>query len=184
MVSFDTIPHAALLDRVGEKVADSRVLGLLEAYLTAKVMETAEGWTPEEGTPQGAVISPLLSNIYLDPLDHLMAGAGIEMVRYADDFVILCRSEAEARQALERVQALDGCGGTDAASGRRRGSWTPRSRGDLTFSVITSSGARKWPRRKSLAKFKDTIRAKTRRTNGQSLAGHHYEPEPDAARLV
>ena len=64
---FDTIPHAALLDRVREKVADSQVLELLAAYLTAKVMETAEGWTPEEGTPQGAVISPLLSNIYLDP---------------------------------------------------------------------------------------------------------------------
>ena len=71
---FDTIPHAALLDRVGEKVADSRVLGLLEAFLTAKVMETAVGWTPEEGTPQGSVISPLLCNIYLDPLDHLWRG--------------------------------------------------------------------------------------------------------------
>ena len=54
---FDTIPHAALLDRVGEKVVDSQVLGRLEAFLTAKVMETAEGWTPEEGTPQGAVMT-------------------------------------------------------------------------------------------------------------------------------
>ena len=72
----DTIPHAALLHRVREKVADRQVLGRLEAFLTAKVMETAEGWAPEEGTPQGAVVSPLLSNIYLDPLDHLMAKAG------------------------------------------------------------------------------------------------------------
>jgi len=82
---FDTIPHAALLDRVGEKVTDGRVLELLEAFLTQKVMETAEGWTPEEGTPQGAVISPLLSNIYLDPLDQRMTARGFEMVRYADD---------------------------------------------------------------------------------------------------
>jgi len=86
---FDTIPHAALLDRVREKVADGKVLGLVAAYLTAQVMETAKGWTPEGGTPQGAVISPLLSNIYLDPLDHLLAGKGYEMVRYAADFVIL-----------------------------------------------------------------------------------------------
>src|SRR5208282_5689050 len=69
---FDTIPHSALLARVREKVTDSQGLGLLEAFLTAKVMGTAEGWAPEEGTPQGAVISPLLSNLYLDPLDHLM----------------------------------------------------------------------------------------------------------------
>src|SRR5207253_7044737 len=81
---FDTIPHAALIDRVREKVTDGRVLELLRAFLTQKVMETAEGWTPEEGTPQGAVISPLLSNIYLDPLDHRMERSGVEMVRYAD----------------------------------------------------------------------------------------------------
>ena len=73
---FDTIPHAALLDRMREKVTDGKVLGLVEAFLTAKVMETAEGWTPEEGTPQGAVISPLLSNLYLDPLDRQMAEVG------------------------------------------------------------------------------------------------------------
>ena len=101
---FDTIPHAALINRVKEKVADGRVLELLEAFLTQRVMETAEGWAPEEGTPQGAVISPLLSNIYLDPLDQQMARQGFEMVRYADDFVILCRSEAEARAALARCK--------------------------------------------------------------------------------
>jgi RNA-directed DNA polymerase len=79
---FDTIPHSARSDRVQEKVADSRVLELLQAFLTQKVMETAEGWTPEEGTPQCAVVSPLLSNIYLDPQ---MAKQGYEMIRYADD---------------------------------------------------------------------------------------------------
>ena len=62
-------------------------------------MDGMDSWTPEGGTPQGAVISPLLGNIYLDPLDHLMAGAGYEMVRYADDFVILCRTPAGGRDA-------------------------------------------------------------------------------------
>jgi hypothetical protein len=67
-------------------------------------MEGAQEWVPEQGTPQGAVISPLLSNIYLDPLDHLMAGQGFEMVRYADDFVVLCRSPQDAAAALAVVQ--------------------------------------------------------------------------------
>src|SRR5260370_636188 len=101
---FDTIPKQKLLEQVAEKVADSRVLELIEAMLQTEVMDGLAHWTPEAGTPQGAVISPLLSNIYLDPLDHELAGSGYEMVRYADDFVILCRSETEARAALAKVQ--------------------------------------------------------------------------------
>src|SRR4051812_39540786 len=87
---FDTIPHDKLLARVGERITDGRVLKLIEAFLKANIMEGLERWTPTAGAPQGAVLSPLLSNIYLNPLDHLMASAGVEMVRYADDFVILC----------------------------------------------------------------------------------------------
>lgn len=90
---FDTIPHESLLELMGMKVSDGRVLDLIEAYLNQEVMETMKRWIPERGTPQGSVISPLLSNIYLDPLDHLMASGEGVMVRYADDFVILCRSE-------------------------------------------------------------------------------------------
>ena len=165
---FDTIPHPALMAQVKEKVTDSRVLGLLQAFLTAKVMETAEGWAPEEGTPQGAVISPLLSNLYLDPLDQLMARAGSEMVRYADDFVILCRSEAEARQALERVRSW-----TVSAALRLHPTKTrivdATQAGGFDFLGYHFERGKRWPRQKSLAKLKDTIRAKTRRTNGQSL---------------
>jgi len=101
---FDTIPKQKLRERVAEKVADSRVLELVEAMLQQEVMDGLEHWTPEAGTPQGAVISPLLSNIYLDPLDWEMAGSGYEMVRYADDFIILCSSAAKARAALAKGQ--------------------------------------------------------------------------------
>ena len=67
---FDTIPQDALMERVGRKIADGRVVRLIEEYLKAGVMESVGGWEPtEQGTPQGAVISPLLANIYLDPLD-------------------------------------------------------------------------------------------------------------------
>jgi len=89
---FDTIPHDKLMAVVEKKVADGRVLKLIESFLAADVMEGLSRWTPESGSPQGAVVSPLLSNIYLDELDHLMSQHGHEMVRYADDFVILCRS--------------------------------------------------------------------------------------------
>ena len=84
---FDTIPHPQLMERVASKIADGAVLELVEAFLKAKVMETVKGWIPEQGTPQGAVLSPMLSNLYLNPLDHEMAAAGYEMVRYADDCV-------------------------------------------------------------------------------------------------
>src|SRR2546422_3668978 len=75
----------------------------------------------ECGTPQGGVISPLLANIYLNPLDHQMAEAGWEMVRYADDFVILCRTEAEAQTALAAVSAWGSEAGLTLHPGKTRG---------------------------------------------------------------
>jgi len=166
---FDTIPHSALINRVQERVADGRVLELLRAFLTQKVMATAEGWAPEEGTPQGAVISPLLSNIYLDPLDQQMEKQGYEMIRYADDFVILCRSEAEARVALAEVQAWTASAGLTLHPTKTR-IVDARQAGGFDFLGYHFAAGERWPRAKSLGKFKDTIRGKTRRTYGQSLA--------------
>src|SRR5438034_1230088 len=102
---FDTIPHAQLLARIRGKVADTHVLSLIESFLTQGVMDGLCEWTPERGSPQGAVISPLLSNVYLDPLDHRMAERGFQMVRYADDFVVLCRTRADAEAVLAVVRA-------------------------------------------------------------------------------
>ena len=101
---YDTIPHQGLLARIEAKISDGRVLDLIRAFLDQEVMAGLERWTPEEGNSARTVISPLLSNIYLDPLDHQMADEGYEMVRYADDFVILCRSREEAEQALAEVE--------------------------------------------------------------------------------
>jgi len=61
-------------------------------YLNQEVLDTPKRWKPDRGTPQGAVISPLLANIFLNPLDHKIANLGFKMVRYADDFVIMCKS--------------------------------------------------------------------------------------------
>jgi RNA-directed DNA polymerase len=165
---FDTIPKQKLLERVAEKVADSRVLELVKAMLQTEVMDGLEHWTPEAGTPQGAVISPLLSNIYLDSLDHEVAGSGYEMVRYADDLVILCRSEAEARAALERVQAWTEIAGLRLHPEKTR-IVDATQRGGFDFLGYHFERGHRWPRRKSVAKLKATLRNKTRRTQGHSL---------------
>ena len=166
---FDTIPRPELLERVKTKIADGRVLKLLEAYRTQGVWEEMNLWTPEAGTPQGAVISPLLSHIYLDALDHEMAGKGFEMVRYADDFVVLCGTEGEAQQALEAVQRWTGKAGLTLHPIKTR-IVDALQAGGFDFLGYHFEQGRKWPRRKSQRKFRDTIRAKTRRTHGQSLA--------------
>lgn len=165
---FDTIPFAPLLARVEEQVADGAVLALIEAYLHQGVLEAMKLWQPEAGTPQGAVISPLLSNIYLNPLDHLLAQEGIEMVRYADDFVILCRSEAEAQRALGRVQQWTADAGLTLHPGKTR-IVDATKHGGFDFLGYHFERGYRWPRRKSLKKFKDKLRNHTKRNNGQSL---------------
>lgn len=82
---FDTIPKDRLLALVQQKISDSRVLRLIKLYLDQGILEELREWTPETGVPQGAVLSPVLSNLYLNPLDHQMAAQGYQMVRYADD---------------------------------------------------------------------------------------------------
>jgi RNA-directed DNA polymerase len=166
---FDTIPHEALLARVRERISDGRVLGLIENFLHAGVLEELKGWKPtEEGTPQGAVISPLLANLYLNPLDHLMARAGQEMVRYADDFVILCRSQAEAQEALEQVRRwVEGAGLT--VHPEKTQILDATQKGGFDFLGYHFERGMKWPRAKSLKKLKDKIRRETKRTNGRCM---------------
>jgi RNA-directed DNA polymerase len=164
---FDTIPHDKLMQRVREKVADGRVLKLIESFLTQGVLEGAEQWTPFAGAPQGAVLSPLLSNIYLNPLDHQMARLGFQMVRYADDFVILCRSSEEAEQALEQVRQWTAQAGLTLHPEKTR-IVDERVEGFDFLGYHFGQGQRQ-PRKKSLSKLKDSIRAKTPRQSGHSM---------------
>lgn len=102
---FDTVPHDALLAKVGKRIADGRVLGLVEQFLKQDILDDVKRWTPTSGSPQGAVISPLLSNIHLHAFDVEMRETRLVMVQYADDAVVLCRSEEEAQSALSRMRA-------------------------------------------------------------------------------
>ncbi len=168
---FETIPHEQLRGRVEEQVADGRVLELPDALLAQDVLgELNEPRAVDSmtGTPQGAVISPLPANIYLNPLDHLMAGRGREMVRYADDFVILCGSEAEAKDALREIEQWTQTAGLTLHPTKTR--IVNATASGYDFPGYHFERGKKWPRRKSLQKFKETIRILTRRNNGQSLA--------------
>ena len=165
---FDTIPHGPLMQRVRKKIADGRILTVIESFLTQGVMDGLEEWTPTSGSPQGAVISPLLSNIYLNPLDHEMAQAGYEMVRYADDFVILCRDASEAREALARVQAWTAKAGLSLHPDKTR--LVDANEEGFDFLGYHFERGKRWPRDKSLMKLKDAIRAKTPRKHGHNLS--------------
>jgi RNA-directed DNA polymerase len=155
------------MTRLKTKIADSRVLSLIESYLKAGILDGLHEWTPESGAPQGAVLSPLLSNLYLDPLDHLVAQAGFEMVRYADDFVILCRSREEAERALAVVQKWVAASGLTLHPTKTR--LVDSQAESFTFLGYEFRGQKHWPRRKSIQKLKETLRPTTKRTSGQSL---------------
>ena len=166
---FDTIPHERLMALVQARVADGRVLALVESFLRAGVLEEGRNWQPtERGTPQGGVISPLLANLYLDPFDHQMARMGWELVRYADDFVILCRSEAEAHAALGQVQAWVKEAGLSLHPEKTR-IVNARAPGGFDFLGYHFERGMRWPRLKSLKKLREQVRGKTSRLDGRSL---------------
>jgi RNA-directed DNA polymerase len=166
---FDSIPHAPLRAQVQSKVSDGRVLALLDAFLQQPIFEGLAPWTPEEGTPQGAVVSPLLANLYLDPLDHLMAAAGVEMVRYADDLVVLCRTPEDAAEALARLQRWTAAAGLQLHPDKTR-VVDARLPGGFDFLGYHFERGYRWPRAKSVQKLRATLRPKTRRMPGQRLA--------------
>jgi RNA-directed DNA polymerase len=167
---FDTIPHRALLEEVEKKIADGRVLKLIERYLKQDVLEATPSFetTEKRGTPQGAVISPLLANIYLHPIDTVMEEEGYRMVRYADDCVVLCNTDQEAERAMSRLR--------DLMEARGLGLNTEKTKivdanapGGFDFLGYHFEQGKRSPRQKSLRKLKDKIKERTRRANGHAL---------------
>jgi RNA-directed DNA polymerase len=166
---FDSIPHPELVEEVCKYIGDGRVLALIESYLKQDILEGLSLWTPEKGSPQGAVISPLLSNVYLHSVDVAMAKAGFCMVRYADDFVVLCSSHAEAEEALRHVRELTTTKELTLHPEKTR-LVDARLRGvGFDFLGYHFERGTRWPRKKSLKKLKDTLRLKTKRCNGHRL---------------
>jgi RNA-directed DNA polymerase len=167
---FDTIPHAPLLAKVSRRIADGRVLQLVQSFLKQDVMEGMTRWTPISGSPQGAVISPLLANIYLHELDVEMREAGLVMVRYADDAVVLCRTREEAEAALARMRAWVQANGLKLHPDKTHVGDCRIAGEGFEFLGYRFEAGQRWVRKKSLQALRDKIRDRTKRTCGESLA--------------
>jgi RNA-directed DNA polymerase len=166
---FDTIPHDRLMRLVEERISDGQVLGLIREFLGQDIIQGLSRWTPTGGTPQGGVISPLLANLYLHPLDSRMKARGFRMVRYADDFVVLCMSAKEAERALVEVRSWVEANGlmlhpekTHVGDCRLEGQ-------GFEFLGYRFEAGKRWVRRKSLQSLRERVRQKTIRSRGDSL---------------
>ena len=158
---FDTVNHEKLMDAVAERISDGRVLRLIRAFLKADIMEQGLGLRENViGTPQGGVISPLLANIYLHYFDERMAELGYEVVRYADDFLVLCEDEEEAKEAITHVkEILDELELTLHPEKTKIKNFSE----GVDFLGFTVYIGHKVPRKEAVKKYKDAVRRVTRR---------------------
>ncbi len=167
---FDSIPHELLKTRIEERISDGRLLKLLGSWLEQDIVKGLERWTPTAGTPQGAVISPLLANLFLHPLDEKMSKLGYKMVRYADDFVILCESAPQAQQGLGEVKTwVQENGLTLNPDKTHTGDCLMEGQG-FEFLGYRFEAGKRWVKEKSLRGFMDKVREKTKRSRGVSLS--------------
>lgn len=166
---FDNIPHQGLMSEIAKRIADGRVLDLIEAYLHQGVLEGMKLWRPETGTPQGAVMSPLLANVYLHPVDTAMRQAGYTLIRYADDMVVMCRTREEANDALRKLKELLEARGLQLHPDKTRLAHLMVRPGFQFLGYVFYDEYRD-PRGSSKDKLHATVRSKTKLTNGNSFA--------------
>ncbi len=167
---FDSIPYEPLMGKVSERISDGAVLELTRAFLNQDIIQGMKRWTPVGGTPQGAVISPLLANIYLHPLDRQMKQRGYRMVRYADDFVVLCRTAEQAQAALNEVRAWVEQNGLKLNADKTHVGDCRQAGQGFEFLGYRFEAGQRWVRRKSLKALRERMRMRTKRTRGDSLA--------------
>jgi RNA-directed DNA polymerase len=170
---FDTIPHDRLMQRVFASVKDGSVLRLIERFLQQRIVSDLESWTPSLGTPQGAVLSPLLANLYLHPLDQQMREAGFRMIRYADDFIVQCVTADDAHRALAMIQTwVEGAGLSLHPEKTRVADLSVESDYIDFLGYRFQRKGRRIERRikpKKMTALKATIRALTPRVSGKSM---------------
>jgi RNA-directed DNA polymerase len=182
---FDNIQRDTLMDLVKERISDRRVLKLIRQWLDAGVMEDGTVRETLAGTPQGGVISPLLANIYLNKLDRIWAARCAQLgviVRYADDFVVMCRTESQAREALRRIGLVMERLGLTLHPAKTRLVELRRGRESFVFLGCTIRRKRsiqrapdkyfmqRWPSPKATKKLRDRVREITgRRHSGKDV---------------
>jgi RNA-directed DNA polymerase len=167
---FDTIPHGKLMRRIEERISDGAVLKLIGLFLSQDIIQGMKRWAPVGGTPQGAVLSPLLANIYLHCLDRQMKQKGYRMVRYADDSVVLCQTAQQAQGALVEVKSWVEQNGLRLNVDKTHVGDCRKAGQGFEFLGYRFEAGRRWVRRKSFLALRERIRLKTKRTRGDSLA--------------
>ena len=169
---FDTIPHEVIMRGLEDKVSDGKILATVRAYLVNGVMEGGCNKPYEqeerEGTPQGSPLSPLLANIALHGLDVLMEDSGFEIVRYADDFIVLCQSRESAEAALEAVRDWSTTNGLALHPEKTRIVDHESGEG-FDFLGFTFRKDSFFPRKKSFLNLRSKVRSRTPRQSGRSL---------------
>jgi RNA-directed DNA polymerase len=169
---FGSIPHERLMEEVGKELSDPKLLELIRQFVKADIVEEVSRWTPEGGTPQGAVLSPLLANIFLHEFDRQMLQAGYEVLRYADDFVVACPTREVAERAREKAEEILKAMGLTLHPEKTRVIDTRESRFQfLGYEFWPRDGKPpgRQPRPASKKKLRDAIRRKTPRRSGRAL---------------
>jgi RNA-directed DNA polymerase len=171
---FDTINHERMREELHQQIKDGSVLDLIDRFLRQKVVSESKQWQPEQGTPQGAVLSPLLANVYLHPLDVLMRKRGVVMVRYADDFVVLCRSAEQAQAELEVIRGWVEQAKLTLHPEKTRVANLGKEGDYVDFLgyrfVCRSNGIKREIKPKKLKALRAAIKEKTPRNTGKSMA--------------
>ena len=163
---FDRLNHRVVMARVRRRLADGPVLNLIQAFLKAGIHENGVVCVPTEGTPQGGVISPWLANLVLDDLDKALEARGLRFVRYADDFVILCKTREEAGQAMGLIRAV--LEELELELNEEKTSLTSDTQGFEFLGFLIRRG-HVIARPKSIQRFKDRVRWLTRRQQGRNV---------------
>ena len=192
---FGTVDHDKLLALLNRRIADGRVLHLVRQFLEAGYEERGQWHPNERGTPQGGVVSPLLSNLLLTPFDREMRRRGYQLTRYADDWVVTCRTRQEAEHVLREAEKILTVLGVTLNRDKtrivhirqgfeflgykiKRGERTLKLPASKITSGVTSYSLYAYPTDKSVKRFRDRIRILTSRRAPVSTAVLIHELNP------
>lgn len=176
---FGTVNHKLLIDLIARKISDGRILKLIKDMLEAGYMEKGQKYPTHKGTPQGSVISPLLSNVYLTPFDNVITREGYKLTRFADDWIVVCKTRKEAEEALSLAKKILKRLGLQLHPNKTRITHVKWGFEFLGYKIKQGKGLKldqkkivskmnrnniyAYPKDKSIQKFKDKIRERTRR---------------------
>jgi RNA-directed DNA polymerase len=166
---FDEMDHEILIGKISEHISDSRIIDLIKMFMEAEIDDAGTRHTPTKGTPQGAVISPMLANLYLNELDWLLASEGNEMIRYADDFVVMCDKAKQAEESRDLIEKWCEENKLKLHPEKTVLTEVTGNQGIDFLGYHLRKNGKQWISKRSAKKFRDNIRPLTRRTNGESL---------------